>query len=320
MFDPDTQTTIGNDIFYPFWYLKQSGHERGISISTIDTEPLDSYDAIIFMDFPGYNNKFLKEVMFHDNLYLFLFENEVVKPDNYDPLNYTHFKKIYSYNDKLVDNNRIFKFFLPNKIPGSISFKPEQKTKFCCMILSNKHKTHPLELYSERLRAINWFETNHQSAFDFYGQGWGLTLPMKINQLKTVIQPVYNLFVSRHQSYRGTVQSKLDVLRNYKFSICYENASIPGYISEKIFDCFLAGCVPVYLGAPNITDYIPENTFIDERDFPDYAQLFKYLKNMPDEEYNGYLTAIERFITSEKIVPFSAEHFTKTIFSAVGVE
>ena len=40
-----------------------------------------------------------------------------------------------------------------------------------------------------------------------------------------------------------------------------------GYISEKIFDCFFAGTVPLYLGAPDIEDYIPADTFIDLRQF-----------------------------------------------------
>ena len=32
---------------------------------------------------------------------------------------------------------------------------------------------------------------------------------------------------------------------------------IPGYITEKIFDCFLARSVPVYWGPGNIADHVP---------------------------------------------------------------
>ncbi|KAB7887432.1 hypothetical protein GBG19_10625 [Poseidonibacter ostreae] len=68
--------------------------------------------------------------------------------------------------------------------------------------------------------------------------------------------------------------------------MCYENArDIPGYITEKIFDSFFAGCVPVYLGADNITEHIPKECFIDKREFDTYEKLYKYLKNMSDEEY-----------------------------------
>ena len=76
-----------------------------------------------------------------------------------------------------------------------------------------------------------------------------------------------NLF-PRYPSYAGEISSKRAILEQYKFSICYENMSdMPGYITEKIFDCFFAGCVPIYLGASNMTDYIPGGTFIDKRKF-----------------------------------------------------
>jgi hypothetical protein len=46
-------------------------------------------------------------------------------------------------------------------------------------------------------------------------------------------------------SYKGKIDSKKDTLEKYKFSICYENArDTPGYITEKIFDCFFAANSP----------------------------------------------------------------------------
>lgn len=44
------------------------------------------------------------------------------------------------------------------------------------------------------------------------------------------------------------VQDKIEWLQKYKFNICFENSSYPGYLSEKIFDAFAAGCVPIYWG------------------------------------------------------------------------
>ena len=98
----------------------------------------------------------------------------------------------------------------------------------------------------------------------------------------------------------------------------YENArDIPGYITEKIFDCFFAGCVPVYLGAPNVADYIPSGTFIDKRNFKTYEELYSYIKNMPETEYAGYLDAIKNFVRSDKIYPFSAECSAETLFMEI---
>lgn len=44
------------------------------------------------------------------------------------------------------------------------------------------------------------------------------------------------------------VGDKLQWLKNYKFNICFENSSYPGYLTEKLFDAFAAKCVPIYWG------------------------------------------------------------------------
>ncbi len=126
------------------------------------------------------------------------------------------------------------------------------------------------------------------------------------------------LLGKKYLSYRGTIEIKNEILKSYKFAICYENArDIPGYITEKIFDCFFAGCVPIYWGAPNITDFIPANTFIDRRKFKSYEELYKYIKAMPKAEYMRYIDAIEKFIKSDAIHLFSAEYFADKIAAEI---
>ena len=228
------------------------------------------------------------------------------------------FKKIFTWNDGFVDNKKYFKINFSHKIPDKVEFNIKNKNKFCTMIVANKFKSHPLELYTERVKAIRWFEQNHLEDFDLYGIGWDryyfkgmLSGLNRFDALRKLLKPKY-------PSYRGTVKLKRDVLQKYKFAICYENArDIPGYITEKIFDCFFAGCVPVYWGAPNVTDHIPEDTFIDRRDFKSYEELYIYLKNMSDKEYLDYLNAIRNFIKSDKIYPFSAECFAETIVNEI---
>ena len=88
---------------------------------------------------------------------------------------------------------------------------------------------------------------------------------------------------------------------------------IPGYITEKIFDCFFAGCVPVYWGAPNITEHIPQNCFIDRRKFKSHEELYSYIKNMPENEYQTIQMNIENYLFSEKAEPYRAETFANTI-------
>lgn len=41
-----------------------------------------------------------------------------------------------------------------------------------------------------------------------------------------------------------------------------ENSITRDYVSEKLYDGLVAGCVPIYLGAPNVADYVPDNNAI----------------------------------------------------------
>jgi hypothetical protein len=45
--------------------------------------------------------------------------------------------------------------------------------------------------------------------------------------------------------------SKRDYLFHKKFNICPENVDASGYVTEKLFDAFAAGTIPIYLGDDN---------------------------------------------------------------------
>jgi hypothetical protein len=63
-------------------------------------------------------------------------------------------------------------------------------------------------------------------------------------------------------------EAKLAILKKYHFCLAIENSLQPDYVTEKWFDCFAAGCVPVYLGAPNILDFAPSpSSHVDLRSF-----------------------------------------------------
>lgn len=49
----------------------------------------------------------------------------------------------------------------------------------------------------------------------------------------------------------------------YKFCIAMENSVRQDYVTEKIWDGLLAGCIPVYLGSSSVRDMLPDpNSFI----------------------------------------------------------
>lgn len=59
-------------------------------------------------------------------------------------------------------------------------------------------------------------------------------------------------------------KTKQSISGGYKFVLAFENAIEKDWISEKFFDPFLVGSVPVYLGMPNIEEYAPgDHSFIN---------------------------------------------------------
>lgn len=45
--------------------------------------------------------------------------------------------------------------------------------------------------------------------------------------------------------------NKAEFLKQYKFYICPENASVDGYVTEKVFHAIGSGCIPIYWGSNN---------------------------------------------------------------------
>lgn len=56
--------------------------------------------------------------------------------------------------------------------------------------------------------------------------------------------------------YANFRDSKLKWLRNYRFHICFENSSYPGYLTEKLFDAYAAGCIPIYWGDTSLCENV----------------------------------------------------------------
>lgn len=46
------------------------------------------------------------------------------------------------------------------------------------------------------------------------------------------------------------------IFRRYRYVLCMENADVPGYMTEKIFNAYKAGAIPIYWGASNIVSEI----------------------------------------------------------------
>jgi hypothetical protein len=314
LFDLGDPIANRDNCLYPFYLLKKTMMVKGYDLATSDLHPISDSDIVFYNEMP----KQLPPSSEYDKSYLLLFESELIRPDNWDAEKHQAFRKIFTWHDDLVDNHKYFKINFPQLLPEDIPKDLSKKQKLCTLIAGNKKVNHPLELYSKRVEAIRWFEKYHIDQFDLYGMGWdnyrfsGPKIVRALNKIK----PLTRLLAPSFPSYRGKVVQKKTVLERYKFAICFENArDIPGYITEKIFDCFVAGCVPVYWGADNVGSHIPDSCYIDMKSFSSYEELYFFMTSMPDMDYLKYLEEIEGFLRSEKAKYFSSDYFVKTLIN-----
>lgn len=78
--------------------------------------------------------------------------------------------------------------------------------------------------------------------------------------------------------------SKLEVLRRYRFTLAFENSMEPDYVTEKFFQPLMMGSVPVYRGAPNVVDFAPDaGSFIDASQMTP-RELAEHLRMVADDE------------------------------------
>ncbi|MDE1309876.1 glycosyltransferase family 10 [Vibrio aestuarianus] len=319
IFNLDDNKRNRDNCLASFHALKKAFDVKGYNISTCDINTEIESEFSIYFDL---SNKVTLESKFN---YLILMESELIKPLGWYKENQTEFDKIFTWNDDLVDNVKFFKINFSHLFPSNRTLLrdgviPFENKKLCTLIAGSKKIVHELELYSERVRTIRWFEENEPDCFDLYGIGWDkyVTDNKYVQFLLSKFSILAKLFSPNYPSYKGAVDSKRKTMCNYKFAICYENAQmIPGYITEKIFDCFFSGCIPIYWGAPNITEHIPKNCFIDRRMFKTHEELYHYMKNMTKKEYVEIQTNIENYLYSKKAAPYQSETFANILVEHV---
>ena len=124
-----------------------------------------------------------------------------------------------------------------------------------------------------------YFRDNFEGS-KIIGRGWGNQVT-KVNNW-------------RKDKQEQIMESEID------FVLALENTAYPGYVTEKIWDGIACDKVTLYLGAPNIEEFIPTNCFVDLRkwykdgDF-DTESMGKFLRDMTQEEYDKIINAAREF-------------------------
>ncbi len=320
IFNPSAYSTYGNDLGFPFRVLKEKFLQRGHNLDTIDIRQIESFDGFIFIEMPKNDNLLSALKNTGKPLYLIIFECPALLPRNWDVTRHSVFSKIFTWNPEMPGDKYIH-FLWPNNLSVRTNYIPfDKKEKLLSIFTARKWCLHRGELYTERQKAIEWFENFHKEDLDLYGPGWSPSIRKNIKEhilnLNRIIfgRQTRPWRWAKFEVHRGYAPSKIETLKRYKFSLCYENATgFPGYISEKIFDCFIARTVPVYLGWAGAKDYIPENCFINKGNFSTYEELYKFITSMSGPEYAEYIEAISKFLESPVGNLFDAHSFGENV-------
>ncbi|QIF05009.1 glycosyltransferase family 10 [Roseimicrobium sp. ORNL1] len=112
---------------------------------------------------------------------------------------------------------------------------------------------------------------------------------------------------NRPEPLREGREARLEVLSRYHFCLAFEDCQQTDYVTEQWYDCFAAGCVPVYFGGLGVARYAPgPGSYLQVgslRDLPDlvrqmreaarnserYAQFFQW-KHAPAKSFGELCT------------------------------
>ena len=122
---------------------------------------------------------------------------------------------------------------------------------------------------------------------------------------------LYANLLTNYPTARGSIKSKHEVLQKSKFSLVVENSN--SYVSEKLFDALINGCIPIYIG-PRLEDVgLPAELAIEGmRSAEDIEGV---LQDIGKEKIQSMLLSINSFLRSSLFLDLWTEESVWTRIS-----
>jgi hypothetical protein len=308
----------GGDFFLPWRQLRERFAERGIELNTRDR---NARHAVAFELHLNAQRRVPHDVP----CYAFVYEDPLVRPLNAKPDHLRRYRKVFTWNEDQIDGDRFLRLEYPNDL--SVTDVPgyDERDLFCVMLASNKALRHPSprNLHDRRIETIRFLEAEAPELFALYGRGWHIPavrpgalgrLAKRLHEWRAKLRPRAKPF----PSWRGAVDRKSDVLRRARFAICYENSrGSPGYLTEKIFDCFTSGCVPVYVGSPRGTEHIPDLCYLDGDRLASPRAMLDALRSLDGAQFAQRQRAIRDFLAGPQSRRYSNEHWCRVLVDTI---
>ncbi|HQS39488.1 MULTISPECIES: glycosyltransferase family 10 [unclassified Polaromonas] len=312
LFDISNATLNRDDSLVPYARVRQAFRAAGKDLRTADYlmkapkgEAVSNYYSLGVLD----NYKALLERADVCLKAFIIFEPPVVDPRLYKALPEltAAFETVYVHNTigdgyslKGVDLSKLRQLYWPQPRDEVILQCWERSERLDRIVVINGNhipRKVPHELYSKRIEAMAALAP--LGVVDLYGRGWA-----KWWSRASMWLPYWRNRKTLMSIYKGACDSKYEVLSQYKFSLCFENMAMKGYVTEKIFDCLYSGTIPLYLGAPDIAALVPSNTYVDCRAFKSWSEAYDAMMKITPAEIMKMRNAGRNFIRSEDGLKF----------------
>lgn len=323
LFDISDLRLNRDDTLLPFLKLKTRLEETGAQVHTAD-RLFSQNDAESSADYYslGVLDNYV-QVADRQSVRLrafVIFEPPVVDPRPYRalPALTKAFDEVYVHNTTGdgfsldgVDSSKLRKLYWPQPREDVMEVLWSNQDRLDRLVVINGNhipRRVPNELYSRRIEAMAGLAK--LNAVDLYGRGWD-----RWWSRASMWWPYWKHRRTLMSIYKGACDSKYEVLSRHKFSLCFENMAMQGYVTEKIFDCFYAGTVPLYLGAPDIEDLIPASAYIDCRKFPTWQAMWAHVVSLPADDIEAMRQCGRDFVRGA-----AARRHSNSLLSVFGVD
>jgi hypothetical protein len=115
------------------------------------------------------------------------------------------------------------------------------------------------------------------------------------------------------RTYLGSVSNKYIAMSNYKVALVVENSS--ELLTEKLFDAWFAGCIPVYLGPPVESFGIPEHLVVAIKE-PTLRAVSDALDLALSLDREFFIQKAREFLDSEGAEAWNASTALKAVLEA----
>jgi alpha(1,3/1,4) fucosyltransferase len=314
LFDENNEFLNRDGTLLPFVRLREHLKSKGVAVHTADflRKDLHLNDVNEYWSL-GILNQY-NQLLNRSNVRLkgfILLEPPLVAPKMYSELpRISHsFEKVYLHNTAGcgyslggVNQDALRSYYWPQPYASEIEPYWSNQERFNKLVVIAGHhhsKWRKPEYYSKRIEAVA--ELSQYHAIDLYGRGWD-----KLFSKNSLWMPYLRNYLAIKNAYKGPCNSKLEILSKYRFSLCYENMPMEGYVTEKIFDCLYAGTIPVYLGAPDIDRFIPSNAYVDRTQYTNLTDLYRDIASWPVERTEVMREAGKDFLRNKGLEYFNS--------------